>query len=293
MSLPSRINNGYEDLKGFRLNLCDSKCTDLLIKMANDCMTHLANYKRISLVSHVEGKDYFSFYTSGKYSRPVLKDKWIEQETCFTQKLGTFGDAIKSNSYSAISSEEISTILYSIAINFCCIVDLEKSGDQKTPGTFFEYLIGHCFAMKLRANPCKEVDVLNLDRSTKLPTDFVFDLGKEKPKFHLPVKTSTRERVIQVWAHQRLLDGVYGTGRFWGTLACLAETKLDNKTKVVTEICLPDQWKLYQLFISQMKRIYYLDIPKKYEDLNNSFPKIPVKSVGEFFFEADDLTKFN
>jgi hypothetical protein len=56
-----------------------------------------------------------------------------------------------------------------------------------------------------------------------LRTDFVFDLGPNRAKFHLPVKVSTRERVIQVWAHQRVLDGVYDTGRFLGTPVILGQ----------------------------------------------------------------------
>jgi hypothetical protein len=101
--------------------------------------------------------------------------------------------------------------------------------------------------------------------------------------------SSTRERVIQVWAHQRVLDGVYGNGRFVGLLTCLAETKLDHRTRDVIEICLPDQWRLYQLFISQLKRVYYLDVPQKYSELNTFFPKIHVKQFGEFFHEKELL----
>jgi hypothetical protein len=125
----------------------------------------------------------------------------------------------------------------------------------------------------------------------KLPTDFVFDLGQDRAKFHLPVKTSTRERVIQVWAHQRVLDGVYGTGRFLGTLVCLSENKTDKKTREVIEICLPDQWRVYQMFVAQMKRVYYLDVPARYQELNKVFPKIIVKPFGEFYREIDALAE--
>jgi hypothetical protein len=40
--------------------------------------------------------------------------------------------------------------------------------------------------------------MLNLAMEATLPTGFVFDFGANRPKFHGPVKTSTRERVIQV-----------------------------------------------------------------------------------------------
>lgn len=50
-----------------------------------------------------------------------------------------------------------------------------------------------------------------------------------------------------LWAHQKLLDGVYGIERFMGIPVLLAETKTDNKKKEVVEICLPEQWRVYQL----------------------------------------------
>ena len=167
---------------------------------------------------------------------------------------------------------------------------MTKSRDQKTPGTFFEYLISHLFAWKLGVNPTTRIQVLNLDMDTTLPTDFIFNLGKDRPKFHLPIKTSTRERVIQVWAHQRVLDGVFGTGRFLGTPVILAETKTDAVKREVIEICLPEQWRIYQMHIAQLKRIYYLDVPATYVKLNDVFPPITVKSFGHFFFEADTLS---
>ncbi len=125
---------------------------------------------------------------------------------------------------------------------------------------------------------------------TTLPTDYIFNLGRERAKFHLPIKVSTRERIIQVWAHQRVLDGVYGTGRFLGTPVILTETKTDKKRREVIEICLPDQWRIYQMHIAQLKRIYYLDVPVTYERLNDVFPPLNVKPFGLFFEEADTLS---
>ena len=114
------------------------------------------------------------------------------------------------------------------------------------------------------------------------------------PKFDVPVKTSTRERCVEVWAQQRILDGAYGTGRFLGLLTCISETKMNSESKdhskwKVDDVCVPNQWINYQLFIAQIKRAYYLDIPSRYEQLNNSFPRIHVKKFGEFFFEWEDL----
>lgn len=283
----------YEEIKAHQRNLMMSDLSMSLSNLASSCLELLETYEVLNLSSQVPDKNYFSWVSENgrKKSRPI-NAALFENLTSAAEKKDAFFSALQNNDFANISAHDITRGCYVTAISFCAVIDLLKERDQKTPGTFFEYLIGHCYARKLGMDPRDRVDVLNLGDTTSLPTDFIFDLGLNRPKFHLPVKTSTRERVIQVWAHQRVLDGVYGTGRFWGTLVALAETKLDITRNIVTDICLPDQWKLYQLFIAQMKRIYYLDLPQKYSDLNNFFPKIPVKEFGEFFHEVDDLNSF-
>jgi hypothetical protein len=64
---------------------------------------------------------------------------------------------------------------------------------------------------------------------------------------------------------------------------------MQNKTNSVTEVCLPDQWSLYQMFISQLHRVYYMDPPAKYLPLAKTYPFIQVKHFAKFFDEADAL----
>jgi len=94
---------------------------------------------------------------------------------------------------------------------------------------------------------------------------------------------------VQVWAHQRVLDGVYGVGRFRGVLVVGTETKAGTESLRVTEICLPDQWSVYQMFISQLRRVYYLDVPSRYAGLPHVFPYIQVKPLSAFFSEKEKL----
>ena len=136
-----------------------------------------------------------------------------------------------------------------------------KKDDRKTPATFFEIFVGHLVSEAFGVNPEKEIEVLALAPGYALPTDFVFDLGPDKSRIHVPVKISTRERIIQFWAHQRVLDGVSGINRFRGVLVCLTETNMVQKNMSVVEVCLPDQWAIYQMFVAQLYRIYYLDPP--------------------------------
>lgn len=104
--------------------------------------------------------------------------------------------------------------------------------------------------------------------------DFLFETADDSPNIHLPVKMSTRERVVQAWAHQRLLDAAYGSARYKGIMVLFSETKLDSRTHEVVEICVPDQWLAYQTLLARMERIYYFDMPIRYQELTEAFPSV-------------------
>src|SRR3990172_3567578 len=265
--------------KVFPNNIRGKETRSLLGECFLACLKRLESIIKVGLKSLVPGKEYFAFSLGKKISRAINRDQYSTDYSEWEKLV----NALERNDYGTLSADRITKTIYSAAVSFCSYIDIHKDRDQKTPGTFFEYLIGHFFASRLGVDPTTRLPVLNLDMETTLPTDFVFNLGKEKAKFHLPVKISTRERVIQVWAHQRVLDGVYGMGRFLGTPVILTETKTDTKKHEVIEICLPDQWRIYQLHIAQLKRIYYLDVPVSYEKLNEVFPPLKVKPFGEFF----------
>jgi len=249
-------------------------------------LKYLSKSRHEPLRSLIPKKTYFAFRRGNKLSRAVNKSLFVADVSEWKK----FDAALTNRSLSKLGPERVTKIIYSVAISFCCFIDLTKDRDQKTPGTFFEYLISHLFAFWLGVKPTTRIQVLNLDMETWLPTDYIFNLGHNRPKFHLPIKLSTRERIIQVFAHQRVIDGVFGTERFLGTPVILAETKTAAKKREVTEICVPDQCRIYQLRMAQLKRLYYLDVPATYVKLNDVFPPIVVKSFGHFFFEAVTLS---
>ena len=281
------LSKDYEQLK--ELVHRDAKADDvatLIAKLTTKALDFLfSNCKQIPLISKVPGKNYFSFSLrgGGKFSRAVNLELFDPR---VRNKLNCFVDG----SLTKLPLPDRTRLLYTIAMAYCCASDLLKTRDQKTPATFFECLIGHLIARSFGVNPRTQVEVLHLeDEASTLPTDFIFDLGPAKPKFHIPVKTSTRERVIQVFAHQRVLDGVHGFGTFKGILICLTETKLDHKSREVIEICVPKQWVLYHRFIAPMHRFYYFDIPSRYSELTKGNPPMPIVAFSKFFEEAEDL----
>jgi hypothetical protein len=277
----------------FRAALGDARGTALLSEITEECASFLlAESRRVELRSLVEGKRYFAFKatdTRSRLSRPVNDDLYISNRE-------QLADGLKKLTANPgmdwVSVEECNRLLYTIARSFCAFNDLTSDQNKKTPGEYFEMLVGHLLALTFGVMPRNRVQVLTIeDERTTLPTDYIFDLGPRQPKFHVPVKISTRERVVQVWAHQRMLNGVYGEGRFRGVLVALAETKLDLRKLEVVEICLPGQWAVYQRFVARMDRVYYLDVPLKYAALASAFPYIPVKSFGVFFKEKEALIK--
>ena len=290
------VQTRYNKIQGlFAISPIDPKIT-ILFKEINDlCQSEIKKLDKVPLTSNTTaiGKNYIVFRKKRgkKISRPVnidLYNEGIEPNASGNSKIEIFWGNVLNQTISEQPARDITTALYAIAMNYCCCADL-IDGIKNNAGDYFEKLIGHLYSRHLNVCPSTQMNAVELDdTSIILPTDFIFNLGPNRPKFHVPVKTSTRERVVEVWVHQRILDGAFGVGRFICLLTCIGETNLE-KNMSVGITCVPYQWINYQLFVSQIKRAYYLDIPERYNDLNNGFPRIHVKEFGEFFHETEDL----
>ena len=112
--------------------------------------------------------------------------------------------------------------------------------------------------------------------------DFLFETAEGLANIHLPIKMSTRERVVQAWAHQRILDTAFGSGAYRGVMVLFSETKLDSRTLEVVEICVPSQWLIYQTLLAKMSCVYYFDMPVRYRELTSAHPEtIQVKPISD------------
>jgi hypothetical protein len=239
------------------------------------------------LISRVRGKNYFSYALKSSpalLSRPINKDLFIEEESVVSRDWDQFEQG-------AINGERLHKLLYTMAVAYCAGIDLFDRNNKKGPATYFECLIGHLFAHQLSVNPTKKATLPTVGgRSVRLTMDFLFDMGEKRPKLHLPVKMSTRERVVQAWSHQRLLDAAFGHAKYRGVLVVHSETKLDLQTREVVEICVPDQWLAYQTLLAKMDRIYYFDVPLRYQALTDAFPNvIQIKPFSMFFSERMEV----
>lgn len=234
--------------------------------------------ERVDLVSRVPGKEYFSFGREGLVARPA-NARWFIADAERVNALWVEWDA------GSISEDDLAKLTYTVSLGPCLAMELFDRGNKKGPATYFESFIGHVFAKLLRVDATRRATLPILDREVSLTMDFLYQFDEERG-VHLPVKMSTRERVVQAWAHQRLLDTGYGEGAYVGLLVVFSETKLDSRTHEVVEICVPDQWLAYQVSLAKMRRIYYLDTPSRYEALTAAYPGyIQIKPLVTAFTE--------
>lgn len=273
----------FKDLKS-------TESSEAILTLVLECLKLLQKgCTATDLKSLVADKEYFSFVDKRKpaaLSRPINK-------AFFEGNPGKIAANWKAwEAKEPVSVEELTRLAYTMAMAYFAAVDLFDRNNKKGPATYFECLIGHLFARTFQKNPTKSATIEASKRKVKLTMDFLFDLGENKPKIHLPVKTSTRERVVQAWAHQRILDASYGNNVYKGLLVVFSETKLDLRKREVVEICVPDQWLAYQTLIAKMDRIYYFDTPQRYEQLAKELPDVfQLKHFSAFFTETEAILK--
>ena len=249
--MSQKLVAGYKILKALaRKDLKSTRVGEVLLEMAIEGSSLLWNRcSPAEMASNVAGKSYVAFVLDGQVSRPVNSKLYVEGPSAL--RLAQQFIAAPT----ALSAEEATNAAYTIALSVLAANDVLKIG-RKASATFFEILIGYMVATAVGANPTTKVKMPE-NPKILLPTDYVFDLGPGEPKLHLPVKTSTRERAVQAWVHQLILERIFGSDVYRGMLVVIAETKRNTKTNAVVEICIPGQLKLFQSRIVKLDRVYY------------------------------------
>ncbi len=279
--MPGQLSEQYKELKGLAAgDLAGGALARLIAEMALHAREMLQQVERVELNSRVAGKRYFSFRRNNQ-SRPVNQGLYVDDAGEFNRLLRAFRRGFRDSSH-----EDTVKSSYTIAYSVFVAHDVYDVG-RKASATFFEILIGHMVARSIGVSPRKKVRIP--ESGADLPTDYVFDPGRNSRKVHLPIKTSTRERAVQAWVHQLVLDRIFGTGQYRGVLVVAAETKRDSRTGEVIEICVPRQLQMFQSRVAEISRIYYLDPPQVYLALANDFPRLEVRSFGEVFEDLRQL----
>ena len=139
--------------KSFAANIGGAENRKAIGEVYRGSLEFLGKANREPLCSLIPGKAYFAFRIGEKLSRAVNVELFAANE----RQWRSFDAAVGKNDLSRFTPDQLTRIIYSVAISFCYYIDLTKSRDQKTPGTFFEYLISHLFAWKLGVNPTTRI----------------------------------------------------------------------------------------------------------------------------------------
>ncbi|EMI4312562.1 hypothetical protein V6447_003800 [Vibrio vulnificus] len=229
-------------------------------------------------------KSYFGFVYGKEMSRPVLTSLYINSFDDFSQRFDTVLSSIDTRSHKILASPQlIDSVLYTALMSFSSCYDLFKSGSRKTPGTFYEILVGHLMSLMLpNYNQGKHIVIPG--ESEKITTDIVFDNGSHG--IAIPVKITTRERIVQPFAHQRIISNVFGN-YYRSVFIGGSETKLGKQTMYVDDICVPGTIKLFVNHLSTISGFYYLDPPSRYMQLDMQ-QVVKVSTLGQLL--SNDLS---
>jgi hypothetical protein len=243
-------------------------------------------------------------------SRPVRPDIYISDPNELAIIHNEFMAVLKvpASSWTVENRVTANRIVYTAVMSVACCYDIWQRGSRKTPGTFFEFLMAGLLKMMFpTADFIKHIplaailhdkDVLESTAESQsqaddsengdaagVSTDLVIGVPNKRGGVVVPLKITTRERIVQPFAHQRILDSAFGDGVFKSLLVCISETQLDDKTKSVKQVCVPGTVKLFQKYLARVGGIYYCDVPQRYAaaDMRST---INVRSIGDFFVDV-------
>jgi hypothetical protein len=259
------------------------------------CLRKLSDEATSREQGKIDNKRYYVYEAKGGISRPYFRDLFITSEDHFTRTWDLIIKNIDSKKHLInFPPNGIDSVLYTSSMAFAMCYDIWKNSSRKTPGTYLEVLLGSLMGMILpdykRTKhvplPIKNVEEGSEDNNEEsVSTDIVFEKKMQTGEVFglvIPVKITTRERIVQPFAHQRILDGVFGPARFNSILICISEMQLDKKNNKVNEICVPGTIRLFQKYLAQLVGIFYFDPPVRYlqDDVREV---ILIGSVGELF----------
>ena len=300
-------------------------CTSLFFTahaklLADARYSHYGNYTGMPVVPY----SVFSLKRSGVVSRPVREDLFLSDSRELLKIHEAFIAAlsISPKLWNEQQRTVATRVIYTAILSVACCYDLWQRGSRKTPGTFFEILMAAILKLMFpEARFSKHIPLSAIlldtevveaaaeDVSLNLPiteageasdvqpdfqkdagvsTDLVMSINGRPGGIVIPLKITTRERIVQPFAHQRILDAAFGDGVYKSLLMCISETQLDEKTRSVKQVCVPGTIKLFQKYLARLSGVYYCDVPQRYA-AGDMKEIIAVKSIGEFFGDVADF----
>jgi hypothetical protein len=214
-------------------------------------------------------------------SRPIRSDLFMTDPDEFEAEWSSL--CLKAfQGVGQLQHVNLSSLLYTCVLAVASYFDV-FAPSKKPPGTFLEIMVGS-FASRISGLERQNSVQLHKEKYD-LSLDIVIKLGSGGLVF--PCKVTSRERIIQVFAHQRILDSAFGVGTYRSMLIGVSENQLDKKGETVKDICIPDKMAVYQKYLAKLEGLYYLDPPAAYcraKFAQTTFrPYLPVKDLSLLF----------
>ena len=243
------------------------------------CLLRKAAGSRLP-TSSAGGKQYWIYRAEkGLLSRPYLPALFVADPNDFQSAWVRLLAACNPITHRVeLPADEVNRTVYTAAMSFCLCFDLWKPKSRKSPGTQFEMLLG-CILSRLLPSHTRSKHVPLPGEEESVATDIVLTAPSGDRALVFPAKITTRERIVQPFAHQRILDSVFGEGRYRSLIVCVSEMQRDEEHGA-NEVCVPGTIRLFQKHLAAVTGLYYLDPPHRYlrADLTSV---VRVASVGE------------
>jgi len=173
----------------------ESIISDCLIKIQDItqyCLVKLAGRDVSSFdVAHTGGKRYCILESNGQLSRPILKSLFeFQPEAAVANLQALFNSKSPATRSYTLSGEATAKALYSAVMSFSVCYDLWKPSSRKTPGTYFELVLGSLLAAVLPGHKrLKHIPLAGLEddpSNESVSTDIVFQKGTQKSGLVIP-----------------------------------------------------------------------------------------------------------
>lgn len=236
-----------------------------------------ANFERLDTLSYERystEREYYiyrcdSFDGNSRLGRPVNNDLFIRDTNELEQLWSEVSDEL-SGGDGTLPADKVDQIVYTIIQSVGAAIDISSRGrDRKTLGSFFEHIVG-IFLSEMTGNDRGTSITLECDGvSTTIPIDLhLKSTNSGDATLAVPVKTSTRERMVQIWADHMLLERLSDQEEEHRTIL-ISVGELQRRGQSLQETCSPAKVGVYQRHLAQIDGLYYLDPPLRY--LNAGF----------------------
>jgi hypothetical protein len=257
---------------------------------------------------------YNVFSLNEAVSRPVRPDLFITDDATFVTAHASLLKILQDPNHTWTKADYLcaNQVVYTAIMSVASCYDIWQPKSRKTPGTFFEVFMAGllqsvfpdaAFSKHISLAKILEKDAVDVgtaaeaaaeeeaeeaakeegeDDSSSVSTDVVVGVKGQSGGAVIPLKITTRERIVQPFAHQRILDGAFGAGHYLSLIVCISETQLDKDTNSVNQICVPGTIKLFQKYLAPIGGLYYCDVPQRYA-MKDVTQIVKVRSVGHLF----------